>query len=472
MNALEKAKLIKELNELGQQLEHKSLSLYEAAKTKKRLQDIFHLCDEPVFKNQILSFKSRVQPELAAHQFAASTDFHHCYRGYFKDTVQLQQVLTAHRETGWAFLHQPQQGWQIWLGPVKQSDFLHSEWDELANCHHWLLQQQQQDAYFPLDPQLDIPALFVQDAEFDTLTLEIARYHQGSLQIQTKITAPQLSKTIKPDLDRATSETEEAKTAELSIEIDNTDSSSSILIIDENINFPESLQLGEFSALLHPLEHAGATIRRLCALELQPTASQPAELEMALYYAEEDHWQARPVYLSMQTDQQGQGLKYLMLLGAPSLLQANSCIQHWGTQRGRRCIEIKSISWAALGACLDQIDLFSEIYLQQAETVWMPEESYAYIPARCIHQKKFINFEEAPADFSTPILLLQEHQKIRVIHGERRLALSNQEIAYPYLMLKRDKDLNWQKIHQIVLGLSQPVRVLDLYMAIQAQIIK
>ena len=83
----------------------------------------------------------------------------------------------------------------------------------------------------------------------------------------------------------------------------------------------------------------------------------------------------------------------------------------------------------------------------------MPEESYAYIPARCIHQKKFINFEEAPADFSTPILLLQEHQKIRVIHGERRLALSNQEIAYPYLMLKGDKDLNWQKIHQIVLGL-------------------
>ena len=34
MNALEKAKLIKELNELGQQLEHKSLSLYEAARSK------------------------------------------------------------------------------------------------------------------------------------------------------------------------------------------------------------------------------------------------------------------------------------------------------------------------------------------------------------------------------------------------------------------------------------------------------
>ncbi|MGQ0475984.1 hypothetical protein [Acinetobacter sp. FDAARGOS_724] len=292
------------------------------------------------------------------------------------------------------------------------------------------------------------------------------------MQIQTKITVPQLSETIKPDLDRATSETEEAKTAELPIEIDNTDSSSSILIIDENITFPESIELGEFSALLHPLEHAGATIRRLCVLEVQPATSQPADLEMALYYAEEDHWQARPVYLAMQTDQQGQGLKYLMLLGAPSLLQANSCIQHWGIQRGWRCIEIKSISWAALGACLDQIDLFSEMYLQHAETVWMPEESYAYIPARRIHQKKFINFEEAPADFSTPILLLQEHQKIRVIHGESRLALSNQEIAYPYLIFKRDKDLNWQKIHQIVLGLSQPVQVLDLYMAIQAQIIK
>ena len=471
MNALEKAKLIKELRELGQQLEHQSLSLYEVARTQKRLQDIFDLCDEPIFKNQILSFKSRIQPELAAHQFAADTQFHHCYRGYFKNTLQLQQTLSAHMGTGWAFLHQPAQGWQIWLGTVEQHQFLHSEWAELADCYNWLLQQQQQGTYLPPAPQLDIPALSAQDAEFSPLTLEIARYTQGSVQIQTKIPTHQPSQITEPALSRENSATK-AETAEQFVEIENADIALSNSLIIENIIFPEEIQLGEFSARLGPLKPAEATIQRLCALELHLAASQPADLEIALYYAEEDDWQVRPVYLALQTDLQGQALKYLILLGAPSLLQANTCIQHWVTQHERHCVAIKSLPWTALSPCLNQIDLFSEIYLQQAETVWMPEESYAYIPAPCIHKKKFMSFEEAPADFATPVLLLQEHQKIRVIHGENRLALSSLEIAYPYVLLKRDKHLNWQNIHQIVLGLSQPIQVLDLYTAIQAQIIK
>ena len=73
MNALKKAHLVKELHELIQQLEHQALPLYDVARFKKRIRDIFNLCDEPIFKNQILAFKAQTQPELAAYQFSAST---------------------------------------------------------------------------------------------------------------------------------------------------------------------------------------------------------------------------------------------------------------------------------------------------------------------------------------------------------------------------------------------------------------
>ena len=67
-------------------------------------------------------------------------------------------------------------------------------------------------------------------------------------------------------------------------------------------------------------------------------------------------------------------------------------------------------------------------------------------------------------------LLLEERQKIRVIHGENRLALSRTEQAYPHLLLHRRHGLSWQMIQSIIAGLAQPVDVMELYEAIQQHI--
>lgn len=63
MNVLEKAKLIQELNLLIDGLDQRSLSFFEIARSKARIKDIFALCDDPIFKKQILQFKSHTQPE-------------------------------------------------------------------------------------------------------------------------------------------------------------------------------------------------------------------------------------------------------------------------------------------------------------------------------------------------------------------------------------------------------------------------
>jgi len=240
----------------------------------------------------------------------------------------------------------------------------------------------------------------------------------------------------------------------------------------ELIQFPAQIQLGELNAHVHPLGLEETNIQRLCALEMTEKIEHPAYLDIALYYAAEDNWQARQVYLVEQLNLQGQFVKYLMLLGVPSQLQAHYCIQHWLTHHQHQAAAIKSLAWSVISTRFMQLDFFSTAYLQQAETVWTQPDYHPFIPAQSIQKQKFISFKEAAADFSTPVLLLQEHQKIRVIHGEKRISLAEDELAYPYILLQRDKQLNWQNIHNIILTMPQPIRVLELYREIQAQMIE
>ncbi|WP_180038621.1 MULTISPECIES: hypothetical protein [unclassified Acinetobacter] len=462
MNALEKAHLIKELHGLAQQLEHKVLPFYEIARSKKRIRDIFNLCDEPIFKTQISAFKARTQPELVAYQFSANTSYHLSFRGYFTEILALEQALSAHPDSGWAVLHHPERGWQIWLIPAPQSPALHSQWAELQHCYIWLLQQQQRFSCLKQDPPLIVPALSLHEAETSCNSMETTKYHRGRPRV--RIHALELNRS-----DESTNQIQierEALNPQLKTE---TTIPQEQITASELIQFPAQIQLGELNAHVHPLGLEETNIQRLCALEMTEKIEHPAYLDIALYYAAEDNWQARQVYLVEQLNLQGQFVKYLMLLGVPSQLQAHYCIQHWLTHHQRQAAAIKSLAWSVISIRFMQLELFSTAYLQQAETVWTKPDYHPFIPAQFIQKQKFISFQEAAANFSTPVLLLQEHQKIRVIHGEKRMSMAEKELAYPHILLQRDKQLNWQNIHNIILTMPQPIHVLELYREIQAQ---
>ena len=465
MNALEKAHLIKELHGLAQQLEHKVLPFYEIARSKKRIRDIFNLCDEPIFKTQISAFKARTQPELVAYQFSANTSYHLSFRGYFTEILALEQALSAHPDSGWAVLHHPERGWQIWLIPAPQAPALHSQWAELQHCYIWLLQQQQRFSCLKQDPPLIVPALSLHEAETSCNSMETTKYHRGRPRV--RIHALELNRS-----DESTNQIQierEALNPQLKTE---TTIPQEQITASELIQFPAQIQLGELNAHVHPLGLEETNIQRLCALEMTEKIEHPAYLDIALYYAAEDNWQARQVYLVEQLNLQGQFVKYLMLLGVPSQLQAHYCIQHWLTHHQRQAAAIKSLAWSVISIRFMQLELFSTAYLQQAETVWTKPDYHPFIPAQFIQKQKFISFQEAAANFSTPVLLLQEHQKIRVIHGEKRMSMAEKELAYPHILLQRDKQLNWQNIHNIILTMPQPIRVLELYREIQAQMIE
>ena len=119
---------------------------------------------------------------------------------------------------------------------------------------------------------------------------------------------------------------------------------------------------------------------------------------------------------------------------------------------------------------MTHLETLFDSYSQKATLIWHTEGYTPFIPAQLIQTQKFIQFEESPADIQTPLLLLKERHKIRLIHGQNRLNLSRTEVAYPYLLLDRHQGVSWQLIQTILTQLAPPIDCHQLYKAIQKHI--
>ncbi|ATO20998.1 hypothetical protein BS636_03985 [Acinetobacter sp. LoGeW2-3] len=462
MNALEKVHLIKELYELGHDLDHRSLSLYEVARSKKRVQEIFQQCNEPIFKKQLLAFKTRIQPEIAAQEFARETHYYHSYRGFFLNEDNLKEALYAHPLSGWAFLHDPQRGWQIWLIPAPQRTALISEWNfDIEQSFNWLLHQQQLSSCLKSDHELQTAAA--------TLSLEMVEEKLPAPSINTYISKHEIwantqvlpvqqkfeteLQTVTPpaQLDPVNSEPEKPQ-------IENEE-------IVATSDIPAALEFQNLSFQVSEFSFAEARHHNLFELSLAPESSMQ-HIKMAWHYQKDIDWTSQPVYLAEQVDRSGRFSHYCMLLGVTEWQQAIQLMQLWGQQENGRIVAIKTMSITELGTNFLQLDSLYQTYSEQARFIWQREDYCPFIPLRQITTQKFIVFDEQEANFNIPLLLLQERQKLRVIHGEQRLKLSSTEQMYPCLILKRDQQINWQLIHQILMDFKEPVAVEGLYAAI------
>lgn len=441
MNALEKALIIKELHYLTDNLEHRALSFYEIASSKKRIHDIFALCDEAIFQKQILAYKAQISPNAAAYAFAGSTPFSQSFRGYFSEEQALEEALYAEPESGWAFLHPPHEGWQIWLIPAPGRTALISGWGNFEQCYAWLLEQQKRYA------------CLLSNAEFQERT---AALNAAPAQLPPEVPLPLAAASSSPDLPECPAPAQDLNAAATPDQ--------------RAAPAPEFLQLGQWAAQLHALPQPEARQQRLYALELPdaPEISQHADL--LLHCAELQDWQNRPAYIAEQVNSQGRFIKHLILLGALDPMQAVRLSRLFSSQFQHDIAALKEIGWEQLSARFMHADTLFKCSNEQAAAVWQAEGYHPFIPASCIHTQKFIQFAERQASCGTPLLLLEERQKIRVIHGESRLALSRTEQAYPHLLLHRRHGLSWQMIQSIIAGLAQPVDVIELYEAIQQHI--
>ena len=232
---------------------------------------------------------------------------------------------------------------------------------------------------------------------------------------------------------------------------------------------PTQIHLGQYQAKLCTL-HQPNLDPKLYGLDISGHTEIGQNIDFLIHSDQLDHWLDYPIYLAEQTQQHGEFIKYLALFGADSPTEAIRLSQQFAQSCQHQVAAIREIEWDQLqGHMHDAFSIF-QLYTQQAKLVWHIEDYHPFILADLLNSRKFIQFEESSADANTPILVLKERQKIRVIHGQKRVELSRTEIAYPCLVLDRQHGISWQLIQNTISTLPEPITVFQLFDSIQKQL--
>ena len=489
MNTLEKSLLIKELRDLIDALTHKRLSLYETAKAKARIKEIFMLCDEPIFQKQLLTFKASQNPIQTAVTFAEQSLYAQSFRGVFTQLEALETALYQQPEAGWAILYQPRAGWQIWLIPAADRTALLSEFQDLEQVYRWMLEQQQQYHCLQTDAELKQAAV-LEAAQtqpvFVTADLEENKAVDSPIQfefitdhIATEEVASSDTQVVDVAKDELTIEPTADQTIISNATLDITQPDATTIDTAQmtagtqkpSVNPAYNLLLSQYSCPISALnlsQNESAQLYRVFLPEA-PEVTQYADVLVHLSDPEEDQQQvlARAVYLAEQTNTQGRFIKYVVLLGALDQMQAIRLTQNFCQQFEHEIAAIREISWEKLQEHLFDFDQLFQCYSHDAQIVWQQEHYFPFIPIQHIQTTKFIQFEESEAQSHTPLILLKERQKIRVIHGQKRLQLSRTEQAIPHILLDRQQGISWQMIQKVISQLQQPIDALQLCQALQ-----
>lgn len=472
MNALEKAKLIKELQDLGQDLDHRALSLFDVARSKKRVRDIFELCNEPIFKKQNLAFKTLTQPDVAAYEFAADSLYKLSFRGFFLDEYDLEKALYQYPESGWAFLYHSKKGWQIWLIPAANRTALISEWTDIEQSYAWLLHQQTLSTCLKTDLELKATAaiLSLSDAEIQLKPATIIESQIEKNDLESEKPA-QIS--ISKDKKTAKMKTPKSKSNKTSLEESPQESTVSAVEMNETISPKprpiDDFKLGEWAIEVIDFKNSEQFAEALYELKLQDQTHSTAFLQIILNHHDQSDVLNQPIYLAEQLESSGQFKSYLMLIGATSAEHAQVLIQHLAQTQTIQVAAIKASTWQDLRNNIFQLEQLYTFYSQITAPLWQQDIYYPYIPTEIFSPRKYMLFDESIPHTNTPILLLEERQKLRVIHGEKRINMHKNELAYPCIILNRDKKLNWQSIHSLIAEMPKPIAVDELYLALKSQ---
>ena len=81
-------------------------------------------------------------------------------------------------------------------------------------------------------------------------------------------------------------------------------------------NFPQSLELNQHIAYIHPTHEEDASAQELYTLEIPSLAEISQQLALLIHASNLQNWQQSPIYLAGQINAQGCFIKYLALLAA------------------------------------------------------------------------------------------------------------------------------------------------------------
>jgi hypothetical protein len=169
-----------------------------------------------------------------------------------------------------------------------------------------------------------------------------------------------------------------------------------------------------------------------------------------------------PIFMAEEVTPQGEFTQYVIYFGEENPIHATKLLEEYSSLSRRKIASIRELSWQDLNDCLFNDEALYTSFVASKNMIWEKPNYFPFIPQHLVKNQKFILFDEAEAEFSTPVLLLQERQRVRLICGKNRIALSKTDKAFPFVLFERQQGLSWQLIQEIISKLPQPIVTLDL----------
>ena len=363
MNNLEKIQYIKELRELCSCLEHQALTLFETAKTKKRIQDICYL-----FQDQ--GFEKFLPDDLAQHAIKVTA----------AGPMQIPEAFY-------------------------QSSNIQT--DDLANS-----------------------TIAIEDEPSFAITPPITAEEQNSNASEESL---HFSETTSPLTTPITTDQKERLTfvqiGELAYDVQ---------AFDSFENFP-LYQFTNFNA---------------------------SSCLIIFHEQDAENLQSCPIYLTEQFDEIGHFQHYLAYFSSSHITTTLENIEMLKALQQLKISSVRQTIWSNFANAMMSNEQLFHCFSEAQNINGQFDSMISFMPRSLINGQKFILFEETDCNAETPIVFLEEREKNRLICGEHRLLLDENEEFIPFITYQRQQGLSWKIIQETIAELQHPIVSSDLIHAL------
>lgn len=172
--------------------------------------------------------------------------------------------------------------------------------------------------------------------------------------------------------------------------------------------------------------------------------------------------QQHPIFIVECIDQYHNFQYYTCLFACEQVNVALHFLHQFSVQHHQYLGQIVQVSWDEFKQHEHDISACCLLY-HSAKIIMKSVNIYSYITQDLITKAQMIHIDEPAANPNTPLLLLQENQRFRIIHGHHRLALGSPNGMYPCIILSRANGITWQLIREQLTHLPQQVDVYTLF---------
>lgn len=176
--------------------------------------------------------------------------------------------------------------------------------------------------------------------------------------------------------------------------------------------------------------------------------------------------QQSPIYVVETMDHQNHFKYYTFVFATENPRHAMDLINRIATKNQEQLAHVAEVSWKEFKNQAFELTQCCQLY-HTSPVIVKASSLYSHIVESLISKQQMIVINEAPATKVTPLLLLQENHRFRVIHGQQRLALGSATRMYPCMILTRSSGVTWQMIREQLQFLPTQVGVYELLDALR-----